>query len=163
MRTTATKLNEFNMTRSRTATSCLFLALASMTVLTGTVLTGCADAGAEVEPDAGAAKIEAIAGTELSRVTLTNEAAKRIDLKMAKVKQASAGAEIPYGSVLYDPDGHTWTFVNIRGLTFERKAIVVEKIVGDVATISSGPAVGTSVVTLGASQLYGAEIGVGDE
>lgn len=139
------------------------LLLIGALIIAGWSLGGCADSAAEAEIGGQAAAIEAIEGSDLSRVTLTDEAAKRIDLKMEKVKKGASGTEIPYGAVLYDPDGKTWTFVNVKGLSFERRAIQVDKIVGDVASLSAGPPVGAAVVTLGATQLYGAEIGVGDE
>jgi hypothetical protein len=132
-------------------------------MLLGVVLAACSDASAESEPDHGAAKVEAIAGSALRRVTISKEAAERIDLKTEKVKASGADIEIPYGAVLYDPDGHTWAFMNVNGLTFERKAISVRRITDDSAFLTAGPPIGASVVTLGASQLYGAEIGVGDE
>jgi hypothetical protein len=43
-------------------------------------------------------------------------------------------------------------------LTFERQRIGVERVTGDLAVLSEGPPVGTSVVTVGAALLYGAEI-----
>ena len=81
----------------------------------------------------------------------------------ARDQSGPSGLQIPYGAVLYDPDGKTWAFVNVKGLSFERKSITVANIVGEVASLTQGPAVGAKVVTLGAAQLYGAEIGVGDE
>ena len=44
---------------------------------------------------------------------------------------------------------------------FQADGTTVETIEGDVAHISAGPATGTLVVTTGAAELYGAEIGVG--
>lgn len=126
-------------------------------------LSGCSSSAGEDDATNGAAEVEEIQGSQLKRVTLTKEAADRIDLKTEGVKMGPSGLEIPYGAVLYDPDGKTWAFVNTKGLSFERKSITVEKIVGDVATLTEGPDEGTKVVTLGATQLYGAEIGVGDE
>ncbi len=126
-------------------------------------LTGCRSTAGEEDATNGAAEVEDIQGSLLQRVTLTKEAAERIDLKTEETKMGPSGLEIPYGAVLYDPDGKTWAYVNIKGLSFERKSITVEKIVGDVATLTEGPDEGTKVVTLGATQLYGAEIGVGDE
>lgn len=126
-------------------------------------LSACASSAGEEEGANGAAEVEEIPGSELQRVTLTKEAAARIDLKTEKVKKGPEGLEIPYGAVLYDPNGKTWAFANVKGLTFERKSIIVAKIVGDVASLTKGPDEGTDVVTLGAAQLYGAEIGVGDE
>lgn len=65
---------------------------------------------------------------------------------------------VPYSAVYYDGKGAAWVYVNTRPLTFERQRINVERIVGDVAILSGGPAVGTAVVTVGASLLFGTEI-----
>ena len=91
-------------------------------------------------------------------------AAKRIDLQTAAVEAgAGKGMVIPYGAVLYDPDGNTWAFVKSGDLTFERAAITVDHIDGDKAFLADGPEVGTEVVIVGATQLYGAEQGVGED
>jgi hypothetical protein len=42
-----------------------------------------------------------------------------------------------------------------------RSAIDVASIEGDRALLTSGPPVGTTVVTVGVAELYGAETGVG--
>jgi len=65
---------------------------------------------------------------------------------------------VPYGAVYYDAKGNAWVYVNPTPLVFERQRIAVERVVGDWAVLSEGPAVGTSVVTVGAALLYGAEI-----
>ena len=65
---------------------------------------------------------------------------------------------VPYGAVYYDGKGAAWAYVNPKPLTFERQSIRVERIVGDLAVLSEGPAVGTPIVTVGAAMLYGAEI-----
>ena len=127
-------------------------------------LVSCADSSAKTEADENkAAIVEAIGDTGFSRVTLTDDSAKRIGLRTAKVLGDGNGTTIPFAAVLYDPDGHSWTFVREKGLTFVRKAITVTRVDGDVASLSSGPAIDTEVATIGAVQLYGAEIGVGDE
>jgi hypothetical protein len=60
--------------------------------------------------------------------------------------------------VYYDGKGAPWVYVNAKPLTFERQRIGVERVTGDLAVLSEGPPVGTSVVTVGAALLYGAEI-----
>ena len=65
---------------------------------------------------------------------------------------------VPYSAVYYDAKGNAWVYVNTKPLTFERQRIVVDRVVGDMALLSEGPAVGTPVVTVGAALLYGAEI-----
>jgi hypothetical protein len=76
--------------------------------------------------------------------------------------QLSGGEEkqkvVPYRAVYYDAKGAPWVYVNGTPLTFQRQRIGVERIVGDLAVLSEGPAVGTPIVTVGAAMLYGAEI-----
>ena len=75
----------------------------------------------------------------------------------------AAGTQIPYGAVLYDPSGDTWAFVNVEGRSFVRQPITVDHIEGDNAFLKEGPAVGAKVVTVGGAEIYGAELGVGDD
>ncbi len=65
---------------------------------------------------------------------------------------------VPYSTVYYDGQGTPWVYTIVGPLTFERKRIDVERIVGDDAYLKSGPSVGTPVVTVGAALLYGAEV-----
>lgn len=68
---------------------------------------------------------------------------------------------IPYAAVLYDVHGETWAYTAPKPLEFVRAPIVVDYIEGDLAVLSEGPAVGTEIVTAGASELFGAESGIG--
>jgi hypothetical protein len=76
--------------------------------------------------------------------------------------QLAGGAQkrkvVPYGAVYYDGQGVAWVYVNTEPLTYERQRISVERIEGDLAVLSDGPAVGTPVVTIGAPMLHGVEI-----
>lgn len=128
-------------------------------------VSGCADATASAadghqEP----AVVAPIAGTDLSSVTLTERAAERLGVETATVTAAPGAAgqtRIPYGALLYDATGKTWAFTSTEPLVYVRAALVVAGIEGDWVTLSAGPPVGTSVVTVGAAELYGAELGVG--
>ena len=64
----------------------------------------------------------------------------------------------PYGAVYYDGKGLPWVYVQTKPLTYERKRIVVDRIVGDDAVLKDGPPLGTQVVSVGASLLFGAEV-----
>jgi hypothetical protein len=77
--------------------------------------------------------------------------------------QASSGARklIPYSAVIYDVKGATWVYVNFDSLTYQRQPIKIDYIDRDIAYLLDGPASGTSVVTSGVAELYGAETGVG--
>lgn len=128
-------------------------------------LAGCANAKSSDAGDTEApAVVKAVEGTNVRSVTLTSDAARRIDLRLAPVRDAALdGSEIPYAAVFYDPDGATWVFTNTEGRTFVRKPITVSRIEGDSAFLSEGPERGTEVVTVGGPELYGAELGVGDD
>ena len=65
---------------------------------------------------------------------------------------------VPNSAVYYDSNGDAWVYVNNEALVFERQPIVIASIIGDLAVLSDGPAVGTPVVTVGAALLYGTEI-----
>ena len=69
---------------------------------------------------------------------------------------------VPYGAVLYDASGRTWVYTNPEGRVYVRASIKVDYIDGDVAVLQEGPAAGTQVVAVGASELYGTEVGVGE-
>jgi hypothetical protein len=64
---------------------------------------------------------------------------------------------IPYSAVIYDAQGNTWAYTNPEPLVFVRIPINVEYIEGNLAALKDGPAVGTSVVTVGAAELMGVE------
>lgn len=80
----------------------------------------------------------------------------RVELQVAGSNEKQK--VVPYGSVYYDGKGTPWVYVNGTPLTYQRQRIGVERIIGDLAVLSEGPAVGTSIVTVGAPMLYGAEI-----
>jgi outer membrane lipoprotein-sorting protein len=126
-------------------------------VVLGLALSACggsSDTAAPVEP----AKLAKLAGG-VSQITLTADAAKRIDVKTAAVESDGGNTVIPYSAVLYDPDGATWTYTNPKKLVFVRADITVKSIAGDRAILTKGPAPGTAVVTLGATELWGVEYG----
>lgn len=87
---------------------------------------------------------------------LTLNSRLRVELQISGTEDKQK--VVPYSAVYYDGKGAAWVYVNTKPLTFERQRISVERIVRDVAVLSDGPTVGTPVVTVGASLLFGAEI-----
>jgi len=79
------------------------------------------------------------------------------------VRPAPAGSRIvvPYSAILYDAHGDTWVYTSPSPLVFVRHRVKVDHIEGDRAVLSEGPAVGTTVVTVGAAELLGTEFEVG--
>jgi len=132
-------------------------------IVASLAVSACTKSGAQEEAAPGDATVRPVSGTELSEVTLTKEAARRLDIKTEAIGTAEAGTRIPYAAVLYDPEGITWTFVNTEGRTFVRQRIAVDRIDGDMAFLTRGPPAGTNVVTVGATEIYGAELGVGED
>ena len=114
------------------------------------------------DEEKGPARVEHLAGAEPTRLTLTEEAARRLDIQTAPVQGVELNGTqqriIPYAAVLYDTQGATWTYTNSEPLVFVRHPIMVDHIEGDRAVLSDGPASGIAVVTVGAQELYGAEL-----
>ena len=75
---------------------------------------------------------------------------------------ASERLIVPYGSVIYDPQGRTWIYINTEPLVFIRHRINIDYIDGDEAFLTDGPPAGTEVVTVGAGELSGVENGIGN-
>ncbi len=108
------------------------------------------------------ARVEAIPGSTLKKVTLTAKAAQRIDVQTVEVRTDPSGKHVvPYAAVLYDKQGATWVYVTTEPLAFVRHAITIDLIRGENATLKAGPAIGAKVLVVGVPQVYGAEFGVG--
>jgi hypothetical protein len=135
-------------------------------IIAALLLLACAETPEEGEGEEKSATVEPVAGTEVSSVTLTEDAVKRIDIQEVQIYEERISGKqrevVAYAAVLYDPQGDTWVFTNPEPLVFVRQPIKVDYIENDRAILSAGPPSGTSVVTVGAAELFGAEIGVGE-
>jgi hypothetical protein len=126
----------------------------------GLTLTACQEAAssAAAPPVAPPAVVEQVADGGPAKVTLTERAEQELGLRIATVGQAADGTTtIPHGAVVYDADGSSWAFVPVDQRTYQRVPITVTQVVGDLATLTAGPVMGTEVVTVGAAFLVGAE------
>jgi hypothetical protein len=131
-------------------------------------VVGCAKSTTEPTATGQAAKLVDVPGSDLKAVELSDEAAKRIGLETASVREAvSSGGPshsvIPYAAVLYDAAGDTWAYSTSQSGRFMRVPLTIDRIQGDDAFLSSGPAIGTAVVTVGAAELFGAESTFGED
>ena len=140
--------------------------MAAAAIIAALQLGACAERPAEEEGEEKAAKVEPVEGAEVSKVTLTEEAVEGLDIQEAQVHDEQVNGKqrkvIPYAAVLYDPEGATWAFTNPEHLVYVRQPIKVDYIEGDRAVLLEGPPSGTAVITVGAEELFGAEIGVGE-
>jgi hypothetical protein len=108
--------------------------------------------------------VEQIEGSDVARVTLSAAAIERLDLRTVPARKLSVDGEsravVPYGAVLYDPNGETWIYTSPKPRTFTRRSITVDSIDGSRAVLSAGPAAGTQIVIVGTQELWGAELGI---
>jgi hypothetical protein len=142
-------------------------------------LSGCsggpaANAGGDT---AAESKVEGVPGTDAKLVTLTAHAAQRLGIETFTIgtpmpraaadapPASSTSTVVPYSAVLYTPDGGTWVYTVPSPLTYLRRKVtvaVVRGAEGDQAVLSQGPPTGTTVVSTGAVELYGTELGLGE-
>jgi hypothetical protein len=110
------------------------------------------------------ARVEAVEGTDVSRVILTAKAAERLGIRTATVQNGEGRhAEltvIPYSALVYDTNGRAWAYTSPEQLTFVRSRLTVARIEEQNIFLLDGPPPGTSVVTVGAAELYGTELGI---
>jgi hypothetical protein len=138
--------------------------IAALSAATGLALAGC---GVEAQgADAAVAEVASVAvpadgGPGI--VTLSEAAEERLGVATAAVTAAPSGLVVPYAAVVYEADGSSWVFVRTEPSTYRRAAIAISGITGDQVALASGPPAGTEVVTVGAAELVGVEIGIDGE
>jgi hypothetical protein len=117
----------------------------------------------EATEEGGPAVVEPIDGTDLMRVTLTEDAVDRIGIETVRVVAVRAGrTRIPRDTLLYDENGRTWVYTEPETDVFVRAEIDIVGVDGDDLVLTTGPPPEMLVVTVGAAELYGAELGVVD-
>ncbi len=138
--------------------------------LIATILLVLGAAGCSVPTSATEAKkeapavVEAIAGKSVKSVKLTELAEKRVGVETTTISQSGSGTVVPYQCVLYTPDGNTWVYTVTGQRQYVREQVTVANVggtAGTEASLSTGPAAGTTIVKTGVIELYGAELGVG--
>lgn len=107
-----------------------------------------------------ASLVEKIVGSNLSRITLTQKASDRLDIRMGKTTLEGGVMSTPYASLIYDVKGNTWVYTSPQPLVFVRAPVLVDSIKGQIAILKEGPPPGTGVVVVGVAELYGAESGL---
>lgn len=83
---------------------------------------------------------------------------QRVGVNIPLIGEAES-LTLPWSAVIHDIHGGTWVYEQTAEHTFARRRIVVRFAQQDMAVLASGPAVGTKIVTAGASELFGTEIG----
>jgi RND family efflux transporter MFP subunit len=68
---------------------------------------------------------------------------------------------LPWSAVLHDIHGGAWVYERVEPLRFVRRRVEVRFVSAGLAVLESGPPVGAEVVTAGAAELFGTELGFG--
>jgi hypothetical protein len=137
------------------------LASGLVLVVAALPFAGCTEVETESATGYEPSKLEPVKGDgDLQRVTFTAEGAKRIGLRMATVRRSGKHTVVPYAALLYDPEGKTYVYTSPSSLEFVREEVQVRRIEGDRMVLSGGPPVGTEIVTVGATEVYGTELEV---
>src|SRR5690242_13223513 len=135
------------MLRNPHQLSAMFIAVA-----VGLLLAACGPSTPASPAHPKPATLEKVAGSNIARVILTEDGARRIDLRTEPIRLQGGTRSIPYAAVVYDSRGGAWAYTVAEPLTFVRQSVSVDAIKGDIALLKDGPAPGTDVVTVGVAE-----------
>lgn len=107
------------------------------------------------------ASVATVPGSDHVQVTLEEKAAQRLSIQTGAVTKEGSSLVVPSSAVFVDPEGKWWVYTSPKPLVFERHEITVAREEAGNAYLSSGPAAGTKVVTVGVPEIYGVEDAVG--
>lgn len=141
----------------RRARATLVPALALLALAT----TACGEAPSDEHVIDDPVTVAEVEGADVAHLTLTSGAEQRLDITTTTVEQVNGMAVVPNAAVIVDPHGGFWVYTNPEPQAFMRAAIEIDHEADRLAYLTDGPPVGTRVVTLGAAELYGAELGIG--
>ena len=125
------------------------------------VLAGCGPSSTAGSRQPPPARVEQV-GPNRS-VVLTPLGRSRLGLQTAAATASGADTVIPYGALLYEPDGQSAVYTKTGALSYTIQFITVATINGNQVVVSQGLAAGTVVVTEGAEELLGVQNGIGVE
>ena len=75
------------------------------------------------------------------------------------MKGESTSLVAPRAALLRDIYGGVWVYEKIGDHAFARRRVQVDRVIGEIAVLATGPAVGAKVVTDGAAEIFGTEFG----
>jgi hypothetical protein len=140
-------------------------ACAGLVLIAGVVsLSACGEASSGYDYETAShhdpAELEPIKGTDVQRVIVDPEGVERAGIQTSPIRQNGQGMVMPYSAVIFDAEGHTYTYTSPEPRTYVRQKIVIDRVEGDSVMLFDGPPAGTEVVTVGAAFVYGTEFEV---
>jgi hypothetical protein len=121
-------------------------------------LLGCSEVDDTATGGYEPARLAAVDGSGLKRVTFTAEGARRTGLRTATVGRSGRHLVVPYAALIYDGEGRSFVYTSPEPRTFQRAPVEVDRVESDLVLLTDGPPAGTEVVTIGATEVYGAEL-----
>lgn len=140
--------------------------LAAGLIVVGLQLTACKRHPAVHEAE-HPSEVQALEGSNVKRVTLTEKAMQRLDVRTTEVREQRVSRSIvprkvvPYAAVIYDPQGQTWIYTSPQPRTFIRHKVDIDYVENDLAVLNDGPPAGTVIASRAVAELYGTDFGVG--
>jgi hypothetical protein len=123
-------------------------------------MAGCAEIESVTAEPYEPAHLESTSPDQPKRVILTEEAVQRTELKTTRVRLEDGDLEVEHAALVYDQKGKPWVFTVVGPRTYVRAPVVIEEIDDELMILATGPRPGTEVVTVGAIELWGAELEV---
>jgi hypothetical protein len=124
-------------------------------------LGGCAEIEVPLAEPYEPAAVQTPGPNQPARVVLTEEAEQRVELQTSLVRQSGVDVIVDYPALVYDKAGKPWVFTVVGPRTYVRAPVTIKEVRNDnLVSLSSGPPAGTQVVTIGAIELWGAELGI---
>jgi hypothetical protein len=124
------------------------------------ISTGCAEIESTTAEPYEPAALETPGPGQPARVILTEEAVDRVALQTTEVKMLGKDPAVDHTALVFDKAGKPWVFTVVAPRTYVRAAIGIKDVQDNLVILSSGPPAGTQVVTIGAIELWGAELGI---
>lgn len=122
-------------------------------------LAGCAEIEVPLAEPYEPAHLESTGPEQPARVILTEEAQHRVQLQTTLVRPHEGDVSVDQAALVYDKKGKPWVFTVVGPRTYVRAAVKITEVnEKNVMILSSGPPAGTEVVTVGAIELWGAEL-----
>jgi hypothetical protein len=121
---------------------------------------GCAEIESTTAEPYEPAALESTGPDRPARITLTEEAVDRVALQTTEVKTLGKDLTVDHTALVFDKAGKPWVFTVVAPRTYVREAIGIKEVQDKLVILSAGPAAGTQVVTVGAIELWGAELGI---
>jgi hypothetical protein len=121
---------------------------------------GCAEIESVTAEPYEPAALESTGPDKPARIILTDEAVDRVALQTTEVKPLGKELTVDHAALVFDKAGKPWVFTVVGPRTYVRAAIGIKEVQDNLVTLSAGPPAGTQVVTVGAIELWGAELGI---